>query len=84
MGKIKRSRAEGRAREHLDSEDLEMRASKYSRSECLDRGIFTNLGDNSLFGLVVISSLLRKAQAKIGGCGEGDREEKSGGWSAGA
>lgn len=25
-----------------------------------------------------------KAQAKIGGCGEGDREEKSGGWIAGA
>ncbi len=36
VSKIKRSRAEGRAREHLDSEDLKMRASKYSRNECLD------------------------------------------------
>ena len=36
VSRIQRSRAEGRAREYLDSEDLEMRASKYSRNESLD------------------------------------------------
>lgn len=36
VSEITWSRAEGRAREHLNSADLEMRASKYSRKECLD------------------------------------------------
>lgn len=36
VSKIQRSRAAGRAREHLDHEDLDMRASKYSRNESLD------------------------------------------------
>ena len=56
VSEIKRSRAEGRARGHLDSEDLGKRASKYSRNKCLEWvewGTLTNLGDNSLFGLVV-------------------------------